>query len=121
MMIGVTLGDPAGIGPEVAAWAIAHAPADLRRRLVVFGDGDVLARAARLVGHPLDIPCEGPAAPGVVAGVPSEAAGAAQVAWLEAAVAAAGAGRIAALVTAPISKTWARRAGFAFPGHTELL
>jgi 4-hydroxythreonine-4-phosphate dehydrogenase len=56
-----------------------------------------------------------------VAGVPSEAAGAAQVSWLEAAVAAARAGRVDTLVTAPISKTWARRAGFAFPGHTELL
>ncbi len=54
-------------------------------------------------------------------GAPSEAAGAAQVAWLEGAVQAARAGRVDALVTAPISKTWARRAGFAFPGHTELL
>ena len=30
-------------------------------------------------------------------------------------------GELAAIVTAPISKTWARRAGFAFPGHTEML
>ncbi len=121
MTIGITLGDPAGIGPEVAAWAIAHASDALRRQLVVFGDGDVLARGARAIGVTVDVPCEGEPAPGVVAGVPGAAAGAAQVAWLEAAIAAARAGRVSALVTAPISKTWARRAGFGFPGHTELL
>jgi len=120
-MIGVTLGDPAGIGPEVAAWALAHASPEIRARIVVFGDAEVLARGARAMSVTVEMPCEGDAAPGVVAGVPSEAAGAAQVAWLEAAIAAARAGRIGALVTAPISKTWARRAGFAFPGHTELL
>jgi 4-hydroxythreonine-4-phosphate dehydrogenase len=54
-------------------------------------------------------------------GRPDERSGAAQVGYLEAAVAAAGRGELAAIVTAPISKTWARRAGFAFPGHTEML
>jgi len=53
--------------------------------------------------------------------VPDETTGAAQVGYLEAAVRAAAAGELAAIVTAPISKTWARRAGFAFPGHTEML
>lgn len=121
-MIGITLGDPAGIGPEVAAWALAHASPEVRRQVVVFGDPAVLARGARDVGVSLDgVVCEGAEAGDVVAGVPSEAAGAAQVAWLEAAIAAARAGRVGALVTAPISKTWAKRAGFAFPGHTELL
>jgi 4-hydroxythreonine-4-phosphate dehydrogenase len=56
-----------------------------------------------------------------VFGAPDERTGAAQVGYLEAAVAAAGRGELAAIVTAPISKTWARRAGFAFPGHTEML
>lgn len=129
-MIAVTLGDPAGIGPEVTAWALAHAPPELMQHVIVFGDPDVLARGAAAMGVGVggsgssalrDVRCEGDAAPGVVVGVPSEAAGAAQVSWLEAAIAAARAGRVDALVTAPISKTWARRAGFAFPGHTELL
>src|SRR5258706_544043 len=44
-----------------------------------------------------------------------------QVAYLERAIAAAQAGEVAGLVTAPISKTWARAGGLAFPGHTELL
>lgn len=120
-MIGITLGDPAGIGPEITAWTLAHAAPALREQIVVFGDPAVLARGAAAMGVAVDVPCEGAAVAGVVAGVPSEAAGAAQVAWLEAAVAAARDGRVDALVTAPISKTWARRAGFAFPGHTELL
>ncbi|HUQ03003.1 MAG TPA: 4-hydroxythreonine-4-phosphate dehydrogenase PdxA [Kofleriaceae bacterium] len=127
-MIGVTLGDPAGIGPEVTAWALAHAGRELLRDVIVFGDPDVLARGAAAMGVAAGLEaaggvrCEGDAVPtGVVFGEPSEAAGAAQVSWLEAAVAAARAGRVDALVTAPISKTWARRAGFAFPGHTELL
>jgi len=54
-------------------------------------------------------------------GAPDDRSGAAQVGYLEAAVAAAARGELAGLATAPISKTWARRAGFAFPGHTELL
>ncbi|HUJ62009.1 MAG TPA: 4-hydroxythreonine-4-phosphate dehydrogenase PdxA, partial [Kofleriaceae bacterium] len=56
-----------------------------------------------------------------IAGAPDEASGAAQVGYLEAAVLAAARGELSAIVTAPISKTWARRAGFAFPGHTEML
>jgi 4-hydroxythreonine-4-phosphate dehydrogenase len=63
----------------------------------------------------------GVSAEGVVPGTPSDVAGAAQVAWLEGAIAAARRGDVAGIVTAPISKTWAKRAGLAFPGHTELL
>jgi len=54
-------------------------------------------------------------------GHPDETAGRAQLAYLEAATTAALEGRAAALVTAPISKTWIARAGFGFPGHTEYL
>ncbi len=114
--IAVSLGDPAGIGPEIVARAVAAAPAALRQRLVVFGDRGPLARFGfpadvALVEHGFD------AAPGA----PDERSGAAQVAYLEGAVAAAARGEVAAIVTAPISKTWARRAGFDFPGHTEML
>lgn len=121
MAIGITLGDPAGIGPEVVAAALAAAPAALREQAIVFGDPDALARGARAMGVTVAARCEGAPCPDAVPGQPDERSGAAQVAWLEAAIAAARAGRVDALVTAPISKTWARRAGFAFPGHTELL
>jgi 4-hydroxythreonine-4-phosphate dehydrogenase len=121
--IGITLGDPAGIGPEIVAAALVAAPAQLRARLVVYGDGAALAQGARALGFSLP---EVPVIAGVLhraptPGRPDDATGAAQVAYLEAALAAAAAGELAALVTAPISKTWARRAGLSFPGHTELL
>jgi 4-hydroxythreonine-4-phosphate dehydrogenase len=54
-------------------------------------------------------------------GQPNDEAGRAQLAYLAAATTAALAGDVAALVTAPISKQWIARAGFAFPGHTEYL
>jgi 4-hydroxythreonine-4-phosphate dehydrogenase len=124
--IAISLGDPAGVGPEIVAAAIAAAPAALRRRLIVFGDRAPLERGARAVGVAWPGPAEvelreaGPGA-GAEPGRPDERTGAAQVAYLEAAARAAAAGEVAALVTAPISKTWARRAGFGFPGHTEML
>ena len=57
----------------------------------------------------------------VTPGQPNELAGRAQVAYLGAATQAVLDGETSALVTAPISKEWAGRAGFAFPGHTEYL
>lgn len=120
--IAVTLGDPAGVGPEVVAAALAAQPAEVLRRITVFGDADVLARGARAVGVAAPaVEIRGRLPAPVEPGRPSEAAGAAQVAWLEAAIAAARRGEVGGLVTAPISKTWARRAGLTFPGHTELL
>jgi 4-hydroxythreonine-4-phosphate dehydrogenase len=120
--IAITLGDPAGIGPEIVAAAVAAAPAALRQRLVIHGDPAPLERGARAIGVtlPAELAIRGAgfdAAPGR----PDERSGAAQVAYLEAAVAAAARGEVDAIVTAPISKTWARRAGFDFPGHTEML
>jgi 4-hydroxythreonine-4-phosphate dehydrogenase len=121
--IGITLGDPAGIGPEIVAVALAEAPRELLQRLVVYGDAGPLARAARVRGVVLpDVRIVGDGvAEAAVAGQPDERTAAAQVGYLEAALVAARAGELAALATAPISKTWARHAGFAFPGHTELL
>ncbi len=122
--IGITLGDPAGIGPEIVAVTLATAAPAVRARLVVFGDREVLARGAEAMRvalpHDLELRGEGAGARAVF-GAPDDATGGAQVGYLEAAVAAAARGELAAIVTAPISKTWARRAGFAFPGHTELL
>jgi len=122
--LAITLGDPAGVGPEIVAAALARQPAAVLRRLRLFGGFEILARGARAMGveaPAIEIDDAGIPAAEVVAGQPSDVAGAAQVAWLEAAIAAARRGEVAGLVTAPISKTWARRAGLAFPGHTELL
>lgn len=122
--IGITLGDPTGIGPEIVAATLAATPTRDRARLVVYGDREPLERGARAmkVTLPADITLVPSGLAGAfTAGAPDEHAGAAQVAYLETAVAAAKEGALAAIVTAPISKTWAKRAGFAFPGHTELL
>ena len=121
--LGITLGDPAGIGPEIVAFALAAAPGEWRDRWIVYGDREPLERGARAIGVALPavtVVGEGTGAHSV-GGKPDEASGAAQVGYLEAAVAAAQRGELAAIVTAPISKTWAKRAGFAFPGHTEML
>jgi 4-hydroxythreonine-4-phosphate dehydrogenase len=122
--LAITLGDPAGIGPEIVAATLAAAPDAWRRRIVVYGDREPLERGARAIGVtlPPGLTIRGDGlGEGAVFGAPGERTGAAQVGYLEAAVAAAGRGELAAIVTAPISKTWARRAGFAFPGHTEML
>jgi 4-hydroxythreonine-4-phosphate dehydrogenase len=122
--VGITLGDPAGIGPEIVAATLAAAPEAWRDRLVVYGDREPIERGARAIGValPREVRVIGDGlGDGVAPGRPGERGGAAQVGYLEAAVAAARRGELAAIATAPISKTWARRAGFAFPGHTEML
>lgn len=121
--LGITLGDPAGVGPEIVVASLVAMPAPWRARCTVYGDREPLDRAARTLGHSLpDVRIVGSGAgEGVTPGIPNENSGAAQVAYLEAAVAAARRGEHGALVTAPISKLWARRGGFPFLGHTEML
>jgi 4-hydroxythreonine-4-phosphate dehydrogenase len=123
MRMGVTLGDPAGIGPELVAATLAPtADGEPTEGVVVYGDRGLVERAAAVVGVPppavelVDL-TRLPFSPGR----PSLESGRAQLAYLEAALADAKAGRLDALVTAPIHKASCLAAGFAFPGHTELL
>jgi 4-hydroxythreonine-4-phosphate dehydrogenase len=121
--LAISLGDPAGIGPEVVVRALAVRP---ERRVLVFGDPMILVAAAERARVPR-LPPEslrvvttlGPNA--VVPGQPNDASARAQLAYLEAATDAVLRGECSALVTAPISKEWIARAGFTFPGHTEYL
>jgi len=124
--VGVTLGDPWGIGPEVVAAALARP--EVRRACVpvVFGDRGVLARAASTARVPLPrrLTVIEPVRfdPGRFRfGRPPPLGGAVPVAWLEAAVAAARGGELEALVTAPIHKALVAAAGFRFAGHTDYL
>ncbi|MCG5056229.1 MAG: 4-hydroxythreonine-4-phosphate dehydrogenase PdxA [Myxococcales bacterium] len=122
-MLAITLGDPTGIGPEVLLKALGQRPID---GVVVYGDRGVLEETARQLGTrvPQGVQIEevtSLAPHQRVPGQPNDAAGRAQVAYLEAATEAAMSGRVKAIVTAPLSKTWAGRAGFQFPGHTEYL
>jgi 4-hydroxythreonine-4-phosphate dehydrogenase len=109
VQIGITMGDPAGIGPE-----LVRATVDGAGDVIVFGDGGQLAGLDAQVVPVTTLHR-------VTPGAPSAETGAAQVAYLEAAVAAVRAGRIDGLVTAPIHKASCIAAGFAFAGHTEFL
>ena len=50
--LGITMGDPSGVGPEVTVRALAALPAGERSRAVVIGDRAILGRAARVSGLP---------------------------------------------------------------------
>jgi 4-hydroxythreonine-4-phosphate dehydrogenase len=123
--LAVTLGDPTGIGPELIVRALS-AGGPLARSdcvLTIFGDRGALERTARAIGAgPLDALLDGvtlveTSAIAADTRAGSAESGRAQIAALEAAVRAP----IDALVTAPIHKGACVAAGFAFPGHTELL
>ena len=96
-VIGVTLGDSAGIGPEVVAGALASGLLDDHFEY-------------RVIGEPV---------PGVIPGCPSPDT--ARAAWdgLESAVSGALRGDFAAVVTAPVCKASLYDIGFRFPGQTE--
>jgi len=132
--IALSLGDPAGIGPEIIAGAWRALRQD-GPAFVVIGDARTLARTSepaqvlavstladgrarfREAIPVLDIPLKSPATPGA----PDPEAAASIIAWIEAAARLTLTGEASALVTAPIAKAPLYEAGFAFPGHTEFL
>lgn len=119
--IGISLGDPAGIGPEIVVRALEERP---ELPVQVYGDPGILAATAARLRLPAPSPARVrpvPARGEIVPGRPNLAAAHAQLESLQAATDDALAGRISALCTAPISKEWIARAGFTFPGHTEYL
>ncbi|HID23151.1 MAG TPA: 4-hydroxythreonine-4-phosphate dehydrogenase PdxA [Planctomycetaceae bacterium] len=138
--VALTLGDVAGIGPEVIARVCADPELHRICRPVVFGNAQVLRRAAKLVGTDLtvierddaaEIPsdsecvlCVDPAgsvAAEVTPATVDARAGEAAYLYLKAAIQAVADNAVDALTTAPINKLALRRAGIPFPGHTELL
>ncbi|MGI4778822.1 MAG: 4-hydroxythreonine-4-phosphate dehydrogenase PdxA [Janthinobacterium lividum] len=141
--IAITLGDPAGIGPEIIVKAFRDAP-DIARGCFVAGDVETIRRASRMLAGPGQlalpvaelqaaddtastpphcVPVLQVVAPlrGVAIGQISAAAGRAAGGCVEWAARAALAGGISALVTAPLNKEALSAAGYRFPGHTELL
>jgi 4-hydroxythreonine-4-phosphate dehydrogenase len=132
--LAISLGDPAGVGPEiiVKAWSQLRG---LGSPFLVVGDYQSLASASgasgvRRITTPqeavrvfadalpvLDIPLRTP----VVAGQPSAGAAPSIIKWIETGVGLALSGAVSALVTAPIAKAPLYAAGFRFPGHTEFL
>ncbi len=137
----ITMGDAAGIGPEIVAHAFA---AGLAEGCVVIGDLGAMRRAIGLqpawampvvvIDDPGDLPCVPagslplcvpPEMPAALAEVPwgriDARCGAAAARCIETAVAFVQAGQAAGLVTAPIHKEALAAAGVGFPGHTEML
>jgi len=124
--IAISIGDPAGIGPEVALKAAASAAVRARCRPLLFGSGALLARVAAQLGLPAPLAIAEVAVPGLRAsavrpGVVDARCGRAAAAYVEAGIAACLDGRVAALVTCPLNKAALHAAGVPFPGHTELL
>jgi len=144
--IAITLGDPAGIGPEIIVKLFRDAP-ELARGCFVAGDVGALRRAAQWVagaGTPgelalpvaridavaqaFDVPVRcvpvlqmGPDAEPASAGVVSAAAGRLAADCVLWSARAALRGELAAVVTAPLHKEALSAAGLPYPGHTELL
>jgi len=140
-VLGLTMGDPAGIGPEICLRALRD-PAVLKRCVpVLFGDAAVLKRvalatgipaakrqtisAAELAGisrinRPLIVDCAAVDAARIAPGKVSAACGRAGYRYIEQAIQAALAGKINGVVTAPIHKESLNLSGVKFPGHTEI-
>jgi 4-hydroxythreonine-4-phosphate dehydrogenase len=131
----VTMGDAAGIGPEIIVRAYTRGEMG---DAVVVGDPAVLRRAGAsmtaVVEHPADLAAVPPgclpvlAPPGLPAGLAELAwgridarCGAAAARCIEHAVALVRSGQASAIVTAPIHKEALAAAGVAYPGHTEML
>jgi 4-hydroxythreonine-4-phosphate dehydrogenase len=115
------MGDPAGIGPEIVLKALSRMP---RLRYRVFGSPGVFEREQRRLGTKVDLSRveDVVGRPGVFRmGITQRTCGAAAFACLEAGVQELSAGRVSALVTAPVSKEALRMAGFTWPGQTEFL
>lgn len=139
-LIGITMGDPAGIGPEILVKTLMNQGiADMCRPLVI-GDRSVMEKAARLCGatariSPVDRPDQVSTAPGTIHLLarsdlgaaaaaqqpPSPATGKAMEDYILTGVDLALAKEIQALVTGPITKTGLKAAGSVFHGHTELI
>jgi len=147
-VLAITLGDPAGVGPEVALRALS-ARGRLKCRPLLVGDLGVARACARRLGSPVSIepmtaeeidrrgvpvgrvlPLVAPggatgrgglAAKDRKPGAPTRAGARVAYESIRTAVSLAHAGVVDALCTAPISKEWFARAGVARTGHTEIL
>ncbi len=142
-ILAVTMGDPAGIGPEVIVRAWSDPQVHEQVRPIVVGHPEVMLRAAKLVGHDIALvrlnspdewtaSVEGPQvmpivnvcgddAVGAAGGVVDARAGEAAFQCVTAAVRWALDKKIDGIVTAPLSKAALHAAGHHYPGHTELL
>jgi 4-hydroxy-L-threonine phosphate dehydrogenase PdxA len=132
--VAITMGDPAGVGPEVVMAALSTLPAEERRLIVVVGDRTILERAGHVVGSSLRMGAVGDTGddivaveqvtvPGLVAefGKLHPTCGEAAFRYIERAVRLTEGGLAAGIVTAPINKEALNAAGHKYDGHTGML
>ncbi len=128
-VIAVTIGDPAGIGPEIVVRALAEETVQRSVQGLIVGDRWVLDRAMHATGIRLDVSPTGSLRLLDLANVDHRlqwgklqaTAGAAAGQFIERAVQEVLAGRADALATAPLNKEALWRAGYRHLGHTEML
>ncbi len=138
-VVAITMGDAAGVGPEVVVKALADPQVYDRCRPLVIGDAGRLRAAVDITGVDLIItPVDGPEGGGYQHGtvdvvdldcIPedlpfgelAEVAGEGAYRFIATAVELAMSGRVGAICTAPLNKEALHKAGHVFPGHTELL
>jgi 4-hydroxythreonine-4-phosphate dehydrogenase len=139
-LIGIPLGDPAGIGPEIVARTLGEDVVSHACRAVAIGDRELVGRALERVGSKATVravatPADGDYRSGVVnvvqvdvdalgevvPGQVQASCGRAAYAFIERAVQLATAGQLDGLATAPINKQSLRAAGVPQIGHTEIL
>jgi 4-hydroxythreonine-4-phosphate dehydrogenase len=139
-LIAITMGDPAGIGPEIIVKAFEKRTIFPQCRPLVLGDEEILLYTTQWMKAPVVIkritgPEEGKFTPGVMnlipltaltpdeiaLGTPQRKGGEAAYRYIESGVKMVQGGTVDALVTAPISKEALHMAGHPFSGHTELL
>jgi 4-hydroxythreonine-4-phosphate dehydrogenase len=125
--IAITIGDPAGIGPEVVLKALAQRDWSSQCQITLVGTASVLHRCYQALGHLgnvadptqwdlLELPCDS-----FTPGIAQASSGAASFSYLKTAILETVAGQFDGIVTAPISKAAWYQAGHFYPGQTELL
>ena len=144
--IGITMGDPAGVGPEIIVRALTDPMLFASCRPVVLGDGAILSESVSRLAekglitgeiaiNPIEAPSRGKGKPGVIdliplselgfgavqPGRPVVAGGKAMVNYILRAVNMALQNEIQGMVTAPISKVLMHQAGYKYDGHTQLI
>lgn len=138
-VIGITMGDGAGVGPEIIMKALGDEAVYASCRPLVIGDTKILERAGRVVQSSLKVRSisslsEAAYAIGTVecldlnllpADLPfgrvSAEAGHAAFMYLQRAIELANAGQLDAICTAPLNKEALHKGGHLYPGHTEIL
>jgi 4-hydroxythreonine-4-phosphate dehydrogenase len=140
--VAITMGDPAGVGPELCLRLLRDERVRAVCVPVVFGDADVLRRVARHLNWPdpehvidrsewarcggtIDLACvldlKAIDATALQPGTVSAACGRAAYEYVTVAIDEARAGRVGAIATGPLHKEALHAAGVPFPGHTEIL